>query len=426
MRAWGISILFFCGCGGKSTRAPRIEFDAGADSDSDVDVDVDVDTDTDTDTGTGEGCLPDANEANDSPETATAVADGTRFDDLTICPGDVDFFAVDLEVGHQVDFDVLFNHLDTRDIDIELLAPDGTQVWDSTSGDDDEHISFWPWAALGAGRFVLRVYGWEAPPDYVFEGNTYDLVVTVHPDVPCDPDAAEDDDTPATAGPSPAPDRGGAYGVCPGDPDHFTIDANAGQRILAFADYFSPWGHLDVEILDPDGASVLADAFDYDPARGDQGRELARWDALVDGTYVVRVSGAADVTNDYFYVAFLQDAPLCVMDDAFEENDYAGWPAALPTGLSQGLSVCWGDDDWYTIEAADGQAIGIDVLFTHDAGADIDVILFGPGGTEVTRSESDDDDERIDWVATETGTYLFWVYGWRGSENDYSIDLTVE
>ncbi len=59
------------------------------------------------------------------------------------------------------------------------------------------------------------------------------------------------------------------------------------------------------------------------------------------GTYTVRVRGAAGVTNDYFLLPFLQDAPLCAIDDGLEENDYSGWAVALDPGLHAGLSVCW-------------------------------------------------------------------------------------
>jgi len=75
----------------------------------------------------------------------------------------------------------------------------------------------------------------------------------------------------------------------------------------------------------------------------------------------------------------------------------------------------------------EGQQITVDVLFTHGADdEDIDVILYDPDRVELAVSESGDDDENIDETAGSTGTYLLFVYGWRGSENTYDLDLTVE
>lgn len=113
------------------------------------------------------------------------------------------------------------------------------------------------------------------------------------------------------------------------------------------------------------------------------------------------------------------------IEDPLEDNDTREAARPLPTpgpDFLIYLRACPGDDDWFSIIAIAGQELQIDVSFSHAEG-DIDISLFDPDGNWVADAHSVTDDERITYVASETGTYtlLVWLIWDAGptTGNDY-------
>jgi hypothetical protein len=85
-------------------------------------------------------CSDDALEPNDDTD-APRVEPG-RYDNLRSCPGNDDYYAVHLEPGESLDVRVFFSH-SMGDIDLRILAADGTTVLArSASVDDDENATY--------------------------------------------------------------------------------------------------------------------------------------------------------------------------------------------------------------------------------------------------------------------------------------------
>ena len=92
-------------------------------------------------------------EPNDEISSATPIESGV-VDQLVLCPGDVDTFALQVSQGATVSVAVRFVHEDGN-IDIELLDGQGELLTRSSSATDDEELS----REVGAaGFYYVRVF----------------------------------------------------------------------------------------------------------------------------------------------------------------------------------------------------------------------------------------------------------------------------
>lgn len=107
-------------------------------------------------------CMDDLLEPNDDA-SAPRIEPG-RYDDLTLCPGTVDFYGIHLRAGDTLRVRLFFTHA-AGDLDMQLLGPDGeTPIAQSLSADDDELIDH---VAEEEGEYHIRVYGvGDAGNDY--------------------------------------------------------------------------------------------------------------------------------------------------------------------------------------------------------------------------------------------------------------------
>jgi hypothetical protein len=104
----------------------------------------------------GGGSCTDDFEPNESPGTARAITAGQTVS-AQICASDADHFAVTVGAGGRIDARLEFVHA-TGDLDLELLSPTGTRAAIAQGTSNVEAISA---TGLGAGRYVLRVYGFS-------------------------------------------------------------------------------------------------------------------------------------------------------------------------------------------------------------------------------------------------------------------------
>ncbi|MBK8013543.1 MAG: hypothetical protein IPK13_19585 [Deltaproteobacteria bacterium] len=98
-------------------------------------------------------CDADVFEDNDTQETASII-DASTFAGLRSCPGDDDYYAVDLAEGTQASIGLAFSHVD-GDIDLEVFDPELTLVAHSATLSDNESASF---RAQLAGQYFIRVF----------------------------------------------------------------------------------------------------------------------------------------------------------------------------------------------------------------------------------------------------------------------------
>ena len=99
-------------------------------------------------------------------------------------------------------------------------------------------------------------------------------------------------------------------------------------------------------------------------------------------------------------------------------------------------AICTGDEDWFKMRLVEGDAITVDLTFTHDDG-DLDLRLVGPDLENLTPCSVEDpsgcsstDDEYIEYAIEDAGCTCFAacdfyvvVYGWDGAENLYDLSI---
>ncbi|MBN2693324.1 pre-peptidase C-terminal domain-containing protein [bacterium] len=119
-------------------------------------------------------CLPDYFESNNTIDDAesNAVVSIGRYNNLSICPSDIDYYAIPLNAGDKLFAYIYFTH-NQGDLDLRLYGTDGvTSLANSNSLTDNEDIQY---VAPNSGIYYLRVRGNTASP----VANTYDLEILI-------------------------------------------------------------------------------------------------------------------------------------------------------------------------------------------------------------------------------------------------------
>lgn len=123
-------------------------------------------------------CVDDPGEPDDAldqPRTLAYTPGVETSFDGTICPGDDDYIAFDVNEPSTLDIYLVFDG-NAADLDLELYGPDGTLVAQSRDVTDTESIAI---QVAGTGTYTLRVYGFDAGDDEYLGG------LTVTPSVTC-------------------------------------------------------------------------------------------------------------------------------------------------------------------------------------------------------------------------------------------------
>ncbi|MBW2464846.1 MAG: PPC domain-containing protein, partial [Deltaproteobacteria bacterium] len=114
-------------------------------------------------------CVDDIFEPND--DAAAPRLDPDRYEGLSLCSGNEDYFGVYARAGDTINASLFFSH-PSGNIDAELLGLDRSTVVDSsTSTTDDEFVTH---TATETGEYMLRVWG----PGGAMNGYTLRLDVT--------------------------------------------------------------------------------------------------------------------------------------------------------------------------------------------------------------------------------------------------------
>ncbi len=117
--------------------------------------------------------------------------------------------------------------------------------------------------------------------------------------------------------------------------------------------------------------------------------------------------------------------PTGCVDDGYEDNDTCGAARKVTPGTYRNLQICSGDDDYFAVDLQAGDALTMDILFSHDLG-DLDVTLYDADClTTLDTSHSTSDNERVAHTAAADVTAKLRVYGYQGAENSYEIVVNV-
>jgi len=144
--------------------------------------------------------------------------------------------------------------------------------------------------------------------------------------------------------------------------------------------------------------------------------------------------GGATCANLGLGVGALSCAAGCVLDtsgcacteDGLAPNHSTSQAAPLEPGLSEGLWICSGSDDYHSLTVCPGGTLYVAVHFTHAHG-DLDAqLLDGSGGVLLTAA-SQSDDEHLLWVnSSDVAVPVFVrVYAPAGVSNAYSLLVTI-
>ena len=130
----------------------------------------------------------------------------------------------------------------------------------------------------------------------------------------------------------------------------------------------------------------------------------------------------------------LATAQVCPGDDIFEPNDDCVSATPLAVGPLANLALIAGTNasnvpDFYSYTMADGEAVVIDVLFTHASTNDIDLRLYSDAActTQIDTSGSVSDNEQVEYTNNTGGalTVTLKVFPWNVAVcSDYSIVVT--
>jgi hypothetical protein len=357
-------------------------------------------------------CADDALEDDDGPAQATPVTAALAWEELALCPGDDDWFALPLAAGDTLVVDVTTGSAGAaHPPTVAVHGPDGAVL--ATSGPTGVGARVIA-AAAADGEHTIVVGG--APPG----GLAYRIRPTVYAGGVvggCVDDPYEDDDEPAAATPvSLAAGRAAVLAQrCDGDVDWFAVPLPGGRSLSLTLEHEAP-GPLWLAVQDPAGL-VLADV-----AVPTGARDALTVDALLVGDYLVRVSGPDGVEGPYRLTIAASDW-VCV-EDEFEENDTlaTAWDVTGRTTLAG--AVCRGDPDWFALDLVAGDTLRVDLRFVHAAG-DLNLYVTRANGQTVAFGGSSDDDEHVTYTADTTGRHGIRVFGLLGASNRYTLDLAL-
>lgn len=223
-------------------------------------------------------CVGDRLEPNNTLETAASLT-ASRYDELTLCPGDVDWYAVSLKRGDELGINL--------DADPFAEFTFSTTIHDATG------------RTLASGRLLASFVASATATYYVRVSTTdpyqpYDILVLLSQGTPCDDDSFEPNDTPATATALNASTSLSGV-VCPQDADHLAINVPIGRGATVSLDaYDASRGLLRLCVFD--GANELGCSQDTPPS-------VVVGAAAAGGkTLVARVTGVSNLsTNRYTF-----------------------------------------------------------------------------------------------------------------------------
>lgn len=347
-------------------------------------------------------------------------ASGPDYQELKLCPGDYDWYKVQVAAGTYLTIDARFSH-DDGDLDMQLFLEDGvTLVDESRSTNDNERVEIEAGTDL---TVLLRVF--YAVPQ--INPTDYRLIVARDTTDLCMDDAHEPDDSLELAK-TLASDVPYDGRLCSADPDWYRlVNVPPATRIRVFLEFTDNLGDLDLELYRAGQPTPILTSRSLD-----DDEELI-YDASYGGDYYVRVVGAAADTNVYTIRAELRSNPeSACLDDRFEANNLPSTSSSAEflIGAPQlDLTLCAGDEDWYSLGLGPGEALTAEIGFL--AGKDLELRLYAddpnldPRAAPLRAGIGTTPREFVAYRSTFAGDYLLRVHG-HDRDQISPYDLRIE
>ena len=242
----------------------------------------------------------------------------------------------------------------------------------------------------------------------------------------CAADAFEQNDTPAAASTN-VTARAAIPGLtaCEPDSDFYAFTLAAGDRIRVDVLFRDAEGDIDIQLIKPSGAVAVT-------SEGTVDNESLSFTADEVGRYLIEVALYADSGaqpgNTYSLEITHTPAPpppMCTAD-ALEENDSLAAAQTMAMGHQANLTLCTGDDDYYSVSLLPGDQLTARLSFTA-ADGDVDLRLLDAAGTSVASSLGTGSTESLTYTAMTAATYAVraYLYSDPGMPGvGYTIDLS--
>jgi len=388
----------------------------------------------------GETCIDfqclacfDSYEINNTVETAAGpLALDTQYDDMTACPGDDDWYSIDITEACLLTTQVS-NFVDA-DVNLYLFDTDGsTQLRSDTFGDVLEVVD-----AVSPGSYYIKVTN-----DSATAISDYSMLSTC---AVCENDAANEPNDSYLDALVLDPGLTDGLIACPLEDDWWAVEALQDQVITVTATFLHADGDLELYMYsDPTGSPV-------DSSTSSTDNEEVSYKAPANGIYYVLVKNVDASRNTYslnveFCTAdcsgkdcgsdgcggvcgtcsdptpYCSDAFICVADcpnDMYEPNeDLAGANTGLAIGGTYDLYRCEDDEDWFAIGVAETCTLSVDMTNLE---ADLDINLKNDQGTNLDSSVAGGSTSENVSDLVPPGTYYIRVYGF-SSTSPYTLDI---
>lgn len=349
------------------------------------------------DAGGGDTCEADWVEPNNGFREAAPVGNGDRFDELTACEGDDDWYRfvsqrrpTTLQIATDRPLEITGYDEGARVTSGLVVEPGETNL-----GIGDRSVVFQVRAIAGDARYSFLLIGPDDPPPE------------------CEDDVLEDNDS--LDNPTRLGNGAEIFGTaCPGDSDVFFLrldEEEAGEVFIS-----APPVGLQYRLVLGGGAVI---------DEGEVGEETFLPVFFEpDGLYLVLLCEGCE--SPYILNTFFEDGGggggACE-PDGFEPNDRQEDATPLRVPSEVDATLCGRDQDYYTFARPQRRGEVV-VRFDHDDG-DLDMRLTDDQGRVVGESLSTDDVERIPIPNRGVGRVLFLhVYSASGpATNTYTLEL---
>lgn len=287
----------------------------------------------------GQLCIEDTFDAaqpNDSPQSTTQIGPG-RYEDLSICADDMDFYAVSVEAQQSIRAKIRFEN-NRGDLDLVMSLPEhpeGEFHYQSVNSDLDEEIVYEP-CTSAAGQALIAVYSYYADVE-----NRYQLDIEVGPgqcNLVCENDRFDREQPNDTYDDFTAielPFYAENLMICREEEDFFGFDAQAGQVLEISLLFEHRLGDLDLALYNSNG--YITGSATY------RDIEIIEYPVPADDIYIVQVyGGTRSVSNDYALEIRALSYQGCQRTSQCPVGDYCAQGRCVEAAC-RALSACSGD-----------------------------------------------------------------------------------
>ena len=330
-------------------------------------------------------------------------------ENLTLCPGDSDFFRIVAPAGKQLRIALAFDNA-LGDLDLELYDATGQQVLAYSSGySDSEEVVY---NASSPTTLYVRAFGYQG------EGNTYTIGVSqTDQSANCEEDTLAPNHDALDAVKLFMGNYGGLK-LCPGTDDWFVVEMNGGESLeVKFNATFAFGAKIEI-YLDPSGPPVASGEM------SNSGFASAEIKNVPQGPIYYRVTGAGQFL-EYKLTQQATDPPGPCADDRFEPNNFQNLATKAGTGgISHWLRLCAGDKDLFSISVPPYSTLTAITNRQFGQGY-ADIVIYDPDGNAIGKQVDFGNGAQVATVVENAGLYIIEVSDTTGQATSLPYDFGV-